>query len=677
MLYYVNQQRANYGLAPLTLDASLTEVAMFRAAECAIYYPLDHNHTRPNGKTCNTAPGYPKYYWSENLTAGRRSAYEAVTSWMNSQGHRENILKTTRTSIGIGVFCHNGTYYWSQVFSGAAGNPPGYRAPVERTYTIEVSSEYFSYYSSGITIKEGENRALHFTGHNMGWSNYQYRLNSGFFSFSIANPAVATVDGQGAVTGITKGSTQLYLWPKNGSGAITIPITVYSAPKITQDLKSVCAKNGQRASVTMFATGEGLKYTWYRKDVGDTNYTCLGTFDGNTYSVTMSNACAGRKVYCVVTDQYGSYIVSKVATLYQPVKITKQPSNSYAYSGKTAKVTVKATGAGLTYRWYYKNPGSSKYIYSSSFKGNTYSVAMNKERAGRRVFCYVYDSFGNRVQSNSVVLDYKVKITKQPANVCKTNGKTAKVTVKASGTGLTYRWYFKDSGSSQYKYTSSFKGNTYQITMNDSRAGRRVFCIVSDKYGNKAQSNSVSLDKPVKLTKQPKNTVVSNGYTASVTVKASGGGLTYRWYAKAPGSNKYVYTPSFKGNTYRVVMNDSRAGRRVFCKIIDRYGNSVQTKSVVLDQIVRITKEPDWVASASFGKTAKVTVKAKGSGLTYRWFYKNPWDTKFSYTSSFKGNTYSVKMDTSKIGRRVYCVITDKYGNRVNTREVYIRMSYE
>ncbi len=675
VLELVNRERAAYGLPPLTLDASLTELAMFRAAECAIYYPTDSNHTRPNGKPCNTAPGYPTYYWSENVAAGQHDAEAVMTAWMNSTGHRTNILKTTRTSIGIGAFYHCGKYYWAQVFSAAAGNPPSYRAAEERSFTVEVSDAYFSLYTTEFSMKQGETRQIGLAGENKGWSWFGFSLNRDFFSFSSSNTTVATVNSQGVVTAKNKGAATIYLSPKNGASAIPISVTVYGVPKITKDLASVCVKNGQRATVTISATGDGLQYTWYRKDVGEEYFTCIGTYvDGNAYSVTMSDACAKRQVYCVITDQYGTRVTSKTATLYQPVKITKQPSNGLAYSGTTAKVTVKAAGAGLTYRWYVKNPGSDKYVYTSSVKGNTYSVTMNKDRAGRRVLCWVYDKFGNKVQSKSAVLDYKVKITKQPANVCKTNGKTAKVTVKATGSGLKYRWYAKSPGSSKYVYTSSFKGSSYYVTMNNTRAGRQVYCVITDKYGNKVQSKSVSLDKPVAITKQPKNAIVSVGNQATITVKASGGGLTYRWYAKNPGSSKYVYTSSFKGNTYRVTMNGSRAGRRVYCRIYDRYGNSVQTKSVVLDQKVHITQQPDWVATASFGKIAKATVKAKGSGLTYRWYYKNAWDKSYRYTSTFKGNSYSVKMDTSKIGRRVYCVITDKYGNTVKSREVYLRM---
>ena len=120
---------------------------------------------------------------------------------------------------------------------------------------------------------------------------------------------------------------------------------------------------------------------------------------------------------------------------------------------------------------------------------------MTSARNGRRVLCKVYDKYGNMVQSDSALLKMKqtVKITSQPQSVTVAKGATAKVTVKATGDGLTYRWYYKDAGSSEYVYTSSFKGNTYSVTMTAARNGRRVLCRVYDKYGNSVKSNSALL----------------------------------------------------------------------------------------------------------------------------------------------------------------------------------------
>ena len=192
-------------------------------------------------------------------------------------------------------------------------------------------------------------------------------------------------------------------------------------------------------------------------------------------------------------DKYGNMVQTKSVLLSQAVRITKQPTDVCVANGKTATVKVVAKGDGLTYKWYFKDAGASSYKLTTSFTGNTYSITMTDARAGRRVLCKVYDKYGNMVKSSSALLSQAVRITKQPVSVTVAKGATAKVIVTAKGDGLTYKWYFKDAGASEYKYTSSFKGNTYSVTMTDARAGRRVLCMVYDKYGNKVQSNTATL----------------------------------------------------------------------------------------------------------------------------------------------------------------------------------------
>ena len=73
------------------------------------------------------------------------------------------------------------------------------------------------------------------------------------------------------------------------------------------------------------------------------------------------------------------------------------------------------------------------------------------------------------------------------------SGATATVTVKATGDGLTYKWYFKNKGDSQFSLTNSFTGNTYSVAMDATRDGRQVYCVVKDKYGNSVDTNVVTL----------------------------------------------------------------------------------------------------------------------------------------------------------------------------------------
>ena len=189
------------------------------------------------------------------------------------------------------------------------------------------------------------------------------------------------------------------------------------------------------------------------------------------------------------------------------------------------------------------------------------------------------------------------------------------------------------------------------------------------------QSSATNVATTLKITKQPVSVTVAEGKTATVMVQAQGDGLTYKWYYKNKGDGKFSLTDSFTGSTYSVTMASARNGRQIYCVITDKYGNSITTNTVTLGMAtkLKITKQPVSVTVAE-GKTATVTVQAQGDGLTYKWYYKNKGDSKFSLTDSFKGTTYSVAMDSTRNGRQVYCVITDQYGNSVTTNTVTLKM---
>ncbi len=268
------------------------------------------------------------------------------------------------------------------------------------------------------------------------------------------------------------------------------------------------------------------------------------------------------------------------------LKITKQPSSVTKPKGKTAKVTVTAKGDGLKYYWYYKDAGDSKYTRTTKFKSDTYSVKMTKARNKRKVYCVIKDKYGNEVKTKTVTLymGNPLKITEQPESVVVASGKTAKVSFTATGDGLKYTWYYKDSGDSKYTRTSTFKSNSYSVTMSKKRSGRKVYCIVKDKYGNKIKTDVVTLTKGnvAKITKQLSSVSVHKGEIAKVSFTASGDGLKYTWYYKDAGKTSFTKTKTFKSNSYSAEINDKRDGRQVYCIVKDKYGNSVKTKTATL-----------------------------------------------------------------------------------------------
>ncbi len=116
VLQLVNQERAKAGLSALTTNTTLKAAADLRAQETVQSF----SHTRPNGTTFSTVLkeyGISYRTAGENIAYGQRTPQEVVTAWMNSPGHRANIMNASFGKIGIGVYQKNGVIYWSQLFT--------------------------------------------------------------------------------------------------------------------------------------------------------------------------------------------------------------------------------------------------------------------------------------------------------------------------------------------------------------------------------------------------------------------------------------------------------------------------------------------------------------------------------------------------------------------------------
>jgi uncharacterized protein YkwD len=116
VLGLVNQERAKAGCSPLKEDSSLDSLAQNFSDEMAARGFFDH--TDPDGKTPwdrADAAGVTKL-GGENIARGQANPQAVMEAWMNSEGHRANILNCDYTRLGVGVHYGTGGPWWTQDF---------------------------------------------------------------------------------------------------------------------------------------------------------------------------------------------------------------------------------------------------------------------------------------------------------------------------------------------------------------------------------------------------------------------------------------------------------------------------------------------------------------------------------------------------------------------------------
>ena len=119
VLNLVNQERNKQGLKSLQFDDKLNYVATIKAKDMRDNNYFDHN-SRTYGTPFDMMQQFGVHYSyaGENIAAGQRSAEQVMNDWMNSSGHRANILNKNYTHLGVG-FVKGGSYgtYWVQEFT--------------------------------------------------------------------------------------------------------------------------------------------------------------------------------------------------------------------------------------------------------------------------------------------------------------------------------------------------------------------------------------------------------------------------------------------------------------------------------------------------------------------------------------------------------------------------------
>ena len=440
------------------------------------------------------------------------------------------------------------------------------------------------------------------------------------------------------------------------------------------------AKLGERYYVEVIAEGEGLTYQWYFRNAGNDVWYKSGVTD-STYDDVMTKARMNREVYCVITDSHGNSVTTETATLIAiksaDPAITVQPQSVNANYGDRFTVTVEAVGDGLTYQWYYLDPDMEAWLPANS-RSATYSGTMSEKIDERAIYCVATDIWGNQAASDAVVLRCEraeLAITQQPANASAKMDEMFNVEVLAQGDGLKYQWYWRQIGSQTWNISGQ-RDNTYDDVMTKARHNREVYCVITDAWGNRLETDVATIsgipEVTLAITRQPENQTVTLGDMFNVTFEAQGEGLKYQWYIRQAGTKTW-YTSAQKDNSYDDVMTKARHNRELYCVVTDAWGNTLETSPVVVIMAtpkheLAITAQPE-NESVRMGETFCVTVKAQGDELRYQWYWRQIGSQTWNISGQ-RDNTYDDVMTKARAGREVRCVITDIWGNTVTTETV-------
>ncbi len=392
----LNNQRTARGLSTFTMDPTLTNLAMQRAAELAVYY----SSTRPDGTTTDdmmNAAGYSNG-GAYHLFGGPSTAADAAANIFNN----DSIYWCDSSYRSIGVGCYrqdNGTWFWAVIYYTDVVNSGSVPTSAQSKTNIPISLKdaYGDPYLVGfdgtamyLNAGKSSKVSMYVVNQELG-DNYIVYL-SGGFTLQTSNKSIASVSGQ-TVTGVSAGTATIkivfgditYSVPYKVSAAVT-------APKVTVTNDAATGK----IKLSWNKVSNATKYKIYRSKTGNTGtFSLINTVTGT--STINKNAVAGQKYYYYVVavtangkTSAKSNVVSRMCDLARP------------------DVSITLTNAGKPKLTWNAVSGATKYqiFRSKTGKDGTFS----------RIYTVTGTSYTNTNAANYTVYYYKVKAVASNTN---------------------------------------------------------------------------------------------------------------------------------------------------------------------------------------------------------------------------------------------------------------------
>lgn len=323
--------------------------------------------------------------------------------------------------------------------------------------------------------------------------------------------------------------------------------------------------------------------------------------------------------------------------------ITTQPSNSTVCATNNATFTVAGTGTG--YQWQESINGGGSWtnvtnggIYSGA---TTITLTLTGVTAGMNTYQYRCVATAacapTSANSNAAVLTVNAatSISSQPLNSVICAGTTTSFSVTATGASLTYQW--QESTNSGGSWTNIANGGVYSgattinLTLTGVLANMNTYqyrCVISSACTPLNSTAAVlTVNASPAVSTQPANTSVCAGNTATFSVTATGGGLTYQWQESTNGGGAWnnltngapysgvltatlTITPTTVGMSayqYRCIVNGACPGAATSNAGVLTVGTALSITSQPLGSII------------CAGATTSFSVATTGTVISYQW----------------------------------------------------------
>lgn len=579
MFNILNQERTDAGQSTLVLNESLTKTAMERAAEIAVYF----SHTRANNTSCFTANSLMN---GENISANYRTPTSAMEGFMNSDGHKANVLNSSYKSVGIGCVSVDGILFWAQCFS-VSSSTSFSNIPTNSTTDMYISVSVDNlnlYFAEGTELNQVMKTTKTLTPRikNAGWGYATCPIKNTNLVWTSSNTDVCTVNSNGEVTAVGVGTATIKcsLGSCYTEATFTVPEPAALESNHPYDNSmnekwEISYPNAESIDLK-FSSNTEVESNFDYIYIYDENNSLVGTYTGTslankTITINGSKAIINLKSDSSVT-KYG-FAIDKITPNYPELNISSFSASSDNINlGDTIKLTSTADGQNLKYKFAYQL--NSQWTIIKDYSTSSECTWKPTETGNFKVRLFVSDGISIEKKDITVVVNDTNPITKFSATRYNSIVNQS-ITLNISATGnMKYKFaYNKDSESwtvikdystaNSVKWTPKYQGiytvrafatdgeNTYRkdITIKVSNAK------FTENFT--ASKSSISLGESVTLKVTPTDNYAKYTYTYTRT------GINWATIKENTESTSITWTPKYKGTyTVTLIASDGTASEK-------------------------------------------------------------------------------------------------------------------